>query len=139
MTARTRQAGPLLKASMILILLLVLAAAGGVARAAASSSPSPGEKLTLHIGMVQEPDNLNPFIGIQGIDYMFWHMNYDFLVGFDSKTWSRGPSSRPSGRSPRTARSGPSPSARGPRGRTASRSRRATSRSPSTTSSTTSS
>ena len=36
--------------------------------------------------MVQEPDNLNPFIGIQGIDYMFWHMNYDFLVGFDSKT-----------------------------------------------------
>ena len=35
--------------------------------------------------MVQEPDNLNPFIGIQGIDYMFWHMNYDFLVGFDSK------------------------------------------------------
>ena len=36
--------------------------------------------------MVQEPDNLNPFIGVQGIDYMFWHMNYDFLVGFDSKT-----------------------------------------------------
>ena len=69
-----------------LILLLVLAAAGGVARAAASSSPSPGEKLTLHVGMVQEPDNLNPFIGIQGIDYMFWHMNYDFLVGFDAKT-----------------------------------------------------
>ena len=34
---------------------------------------------------MQEPDNLNPFIGIQGLDYMFWHMNYDFLVGFDSK------------------------------------------------------
>ena len=86
MTARTRPAGLLVKASMVLILLLLLAAAVGVARAAASSSPAPGEKVTLHIGMVQEPDNLNPFIGIQGIDYMFWHMNYDFLVGFDSKT-----------------------------------------------------
>ena len=35
---------------------------------------------------MQEPDNLNPFIGIQGTDYMLWHMNYDFLVGFDAKT-----------------------------------------------------
>ena len=42
--------------------------------------------MTLHIGWVQEPDNLNPFIGIQGTDYMLWHMNYDFLVGFDAKT-----------------------------------------------------
>ena len=40
MTARTRPAGPLVKASMVLILLLVLAAAVGVARAAASSSPA---------------------------------------------------------------------------------------------------
>ena len=71
---------------MVLLVLLVIAAVVGVARAAASSSPVPAEKVTLHIGMVQEPDNLNPFIGIQGIDYMFWHMNYDFLVGFDSKT-----------------------------------------------------
>jgi len=54
--------------------------------AAAESSAPPEEKVALHIGMVQEPDNLNPFIGVQGIDYMFWHMNYDFLVGFDSKT-----------------------------------------------------
>ena len=86
MAVRTRPTGLLVKASLILVLLLVLAAAVGVAHAAASSSPAPAEKVTLHIGMVQEPDNLNPFIGIQGIDYMFWHMNYDFLVGFDSKT-----------------------------------------------------
>ena len=70
---------------LLLALLLLLVAAGGVGHAAASSSPAPTEKLTLQIGMVQEPDNLNPFIGIQGIDYMLWHMNYDFLVGFDSK------------------------------------------------------
>ena len=101
MTARTRPAGLLVKASLVLVLLLLLAAAVGVARAAASSSPAPAEKVTLHIGIVQEPDNLNPFIGIQGIDYMFWHMNYDFLVGFDSKTSSRGRSWPPSGRSRR--------------------------------------
>ena len=87
MAVRTRPTGLFVKASLVLVLLLVVAAAVGVARAAASSSPAPAgdEKLTLQIGMVQEPDNLNPFIGIQGIDYMLWHMNYDFLVGFDSK------------------------------------------------------
>jgi peptide/nickel transport system substrate-binding protein len=86
MTVRTRPAGLLLKASMVLLLLLLVAVVVGVARAGASSSPVPAEKVTLHIGWVQEPDNLNPFIGIQGTDYMLWHMNYDFLVGFDAKT-----------------------------------------------------
>ena len=86
MTTRTRPAGLLLKASMALLLLLVVAAVVGVARAGASSSPAPAAKVSLHIGWVQEPDNLNPFIGIQGTDYMLWHMNYDFLVGFDAKT-----------------------------------------------------
>ena len=86
MTARTRPAGLLVKASMVLLLLLLAAGVVGVARAGASSSPVPAEKVTLHIGWVQEPDNLNPFIGIQGTDYMLWHMNYDFLVGFDAKT-----------------------------------------------------
>ena len=52
----------------------------------AASSPAPDAKTSLHIGWVQEPDNLNPFIGIQGTDYMLWHLNYDFLVGFDAKT-----------------------------------------------------
>ena len=53
--------------------------------AAGESSPAPGGATTLRIGWVQEPDNLNPFIGIQGTDYMLWHMNYDFLVGFDAE------------------------------------------------------
>jgi peptide/nickel transport system substrate-binding protein len=53
----------------------------------ANSSASPAaEPVTLRIGWVQEPDNLSPFIGVQGTDYMLWHLNYDFLVGFDAKT-----------------------------------------------------
>lgn len=72
-----------------LFLSLLLAGAAvfvlaGVALAA--SSPAPDAKTSLHIGWVQEPDNLNPFIGVQGTDYMLWHLNYDFLVGFDAKT-----------------------------------------------------
>ena len=73
-----------------LLLAILLAAAllfvvCGPALAAESPSPSAGTT-SLHIGWVQEPDNLNPFIGIQGTDYMLWHLNYDFLVGFDAKT-----------------------------------------------------
>ena len=86
MTARDRSSGLLIKVALALVALALLAAAVGATRAAASTSPSPGTDSVLHIGWVQEPDNLNPFIGIQGTDYMLWHMNYDFLVGFDAKT-----------------------------------------------------
>jgi peptide/nickel transport system substrate-binding protein len=87
MAARSRPSGLLLKLTMAVVVLLLAAAAVGAARAAASSSasPAPTGKVVLRIGWLQEPDNLNPFIGIQGTDYMLWHMNYDFLVGFDQK------------------------------------------------------
>ncbi len=72
---------------LLLTLLLVVAAAFVVASVAhAASSPAPDARTTLRIGWVQDVDNLNPFIGIQGTDYMLWHMNYDFLVGFDAET-----------------------------------------------------
>lgn len=88
MATRARPAGLLSKASLVLVLLAALAAAlcGVPALAAASSSPAPADKISLHVGWLQEPDNLNPFIGIQGTSYMLWHMNYDFLVGFDAQT-----------------------------------------------------
>ena len=66
---------------LALLLLLVAAPLAPASSASPAAAPS-----SLHIGWVQEPDNLNPFIGIQGTDYMLWHMNYDFLVGFDAKT-----------------------------------------------------
>ena len=76
----------------ILLALLLGAAAlvlAGIALASASPSPSlngAGDRTTLRIGWVQDVDNLNPFIGMQGTDYMLWHLNYDFLVGFDAQT-----------------------------------------------------
>jgi peptide/nickel transport system substrate-binding protein len=88
MATRARPAGLLITASLVLVVLAVLAAALCVPgpAGASSSSPAPADKVSLHIGWLSEPDNLNPFIGIQGVDYMLWHMNYDFLVGFDAKT-----------------------------------------------------
>jgi peptide/nickel transport system substrate-binding protein len=92
MTAPARPAARRTTTFSVLILLLLAAtilavcAPGALADSGASASASPGAKVTLNIGWLTEPDNLNPFIGIQGVDYMLWHMNYDFLVGFDPKT-----------------------------------------------------
>ncbi len=82
---------------LVLLVLLVAAAlciAAGLAQGvagAASGSPAPGasgspaSSLTVRVGELQAPDNLNPFLGLQGIDYQIWHLDYDFLVGFDAK------------------------------------------------------
>jgi peptide/nickel transport system substrate-binding protein len=58
--------------------------------AQASASGTAGQKI-VRVGWLQEPDNLNPFIGIQGTSYELYHLNYDFLVGFDTKTYAPRP------------------------------------------------
>ena len=82
---------------MVIVIVAVIAAAASIAMGAASSSPvSPGSGAPapipsasgasiVRVGQLQAVDNLNPFIGIQGIDYEIWHLNYDFLVGFGAK------------------------------------------------------
>ena len=81
----------LVRFCMLLTAVVALGALGAAgAQAVTSSSPLPGASapgsLVLRVGQLQNPDNLNPFIGLQGIDYQIWHLNYDFLVGFDAKT-----------------------------------------------------
>jgi peptide/nickel transport system substrate-binding protein len=81
------------------VVAIAVAVAAGIAGAASSSpsaspsgaaapapSPSASGARFVRIGQLQAVDNLNPFIGIQGLDYQIWHLNYDFLVGFDAKT-----------------------------------------------------
>ena len=47
------------------------------------SSPSPAAaKITLKLGWVNDPDNLNPFIGYESSAFEIWHLNYDLLVGY---------------------------------------------------------
>ncbi len=68
------------------LLLAGVAALVGPGVVGAEPSPSADADVTLRIGWQDEPDNLNPFIGIYGESYMMWHLNYDFLVGFDPET-----------------------------------------------------
>ncbi len=44
------------------------------------ASASPGAAI-FRLGNLETVDNLNPFIGTTGIDYIVYHMNYDYLVG----------------------------------------------------------
>jgi peptide/nickel transport system substrate-binding protein len=74
-----------LAAAIVAIVAVATGTALAVSSSAASAATSSGS-LVVRIGQLQNPDNLNPFIGIQGLDYQIWHLNYDFLVGFDSKT-----------------------------------------------------
>ena len=69
---------------LVLALALVAALAWGIVGAlAGSSSPSPTTgKVTLRIGWISEPDNLNPFVGYENSSYEIWALNYDFLFGF---------------------------------------------------------
>ena len=80
------------RAGLLVVLVVAVVAVGtAVAQAASSASPTASGapssgSLVVRIGQLQNPDNLNPFIGVQGLDYQIWHLNYDFLVGFDAKT-----------------------------------------------------
>ena len=78
------------KAVVLLILSILIVAAVAPAAQAETSSASPGTT-TFRVGWLLEPDNLNPFIGLLGQDYEIWHLNYDYLVGFDSKDFSPRP------------------------------------------------
>jgi peptide/nickel transport system substrate-binding protein len=69
---------------LLLLLTLVALAVAPVAAASETESPAAGTT-TFRVGWLLEPDNLNPFIGLLGQDYEIWHLNYDYLVGFDAE------------------------------------------------------
>ena len=80
------------QALVLLLIALFLMPLAAVPVASASSSASPSARPTIfRVGWLLEPDNLNPFIGLLGQDYEIWHLNYDFLVGFDAKDLSPRP------------------------------------------------
>ena len=67
---------PLLLAGVLLV-GLALAGPG----AAQSPSPTAGQT-ALKVGWDIEPDNLNPFAGIQQSSYEIYHLEYDFLTNY---------------------------------------------------------
>jgi peptide/nickel transport system substrate-binding protein len=87
-TVRPRAAVRLFALAMVAAatVCLVLAVAGVAAAASPSPVPaasaSPGLSV-FRMGTLENVDTLNPFIGYSGVDYLVYHLNYDFLVGFD--------------------------------------------------------
>jgi peptide/nickel transport system substrate-binding protein len=67
---------PLLAA--LLLIMGMLAASGA---SATSPSPSSGQPV-LKVGWDIEPDNLNPFVGIQQSSFDIYHLEYDFLTNY---------------------------------------------------------
>ena len=68
---------------VVLAALLALTAAPGV-----TAQEQPADKLTFTVGIVNDVDSLNPFIGILAETYEVWALMYDQLVGYSQKDFS---------------------------------------------------
>ena len=75
-------AGAAVAATLCMVFGAPGAAAGASPSVAPSASASPGAA-TYRMGVMEYVDSLNPFIGYSGVDYSVYHLNYDFLVGFE--------------------------------------------------------
>ena len=109
---RRRPEGHRRPAGLLAAALAVVAAAGltcGLVRALADSgSPAPTAKVMLRVGLVNEPDNLDPFIGTSTSSYLIFHLNYDMLTGYKASNVDPSPELARAGATAPTARSGPS-------------------------------
>jgi peptide/nickel transport system substrate-binding protein len=93
-------AGAITAAACLMLAAAGAASAGSPSPAAPSASGSPGA-VVYRLGVLENVDNLNPFIGYSGTDYLVYHLNYDFLVGVDpvklqprpefAESWSHSP------------------------------------------------
>jgi peptide/nickel transport system substrate-binding protein len=70
----------------VLVALLALTAAPGV-----TAQEQPAGKLTFTVGIINDVDSLNPFIGILAETYEVWGLMYDYLVGQSAKDFSPEP------------------------------------------------
>ena len=79
MTLRWRLA-PTVAGALAAAVFLVIALHSATA---ARSAPVESRRATFRVGVVESVDNLNPFIGFDSLDYLVYHLSYDFLVGWD--------------------------------------------------------
>ena len=71
--------------------LALLLAVTPVAPAAASED----EQLRFTVGIGNEVDSFNPFLGIEAESYEMWALTYDYLVGYSMDDMSPEPSAWP--------------------------------------------
>jgi peptide/nickel transport system substrate-binding protein len=82
-SGRTRKARRLEAVALTLAVLAAIAAAP-----VAGAQEQPAQKLTFTVGIVNDVDSLNPFIGILAETYEVWAGMYDQLVGYNQKDFS---------------------------------------------------
>lgn len=70
-------------AYLVLAAVILLSTSAGVAQAAVMIAPSPRQPVfsELRIGALQEPDSLNPHLGVLSASYVIWAHVYELLVG----------------------------------------------------------
>ena len=70
--------------STLVVACVLLGAPGAATASSAAPSADPSAAKTMYrVGVLEYVDSLNPFIGYSGVDYLVYHLNYDFLVGFE--------------------------------------------------------
>ncbi len=85
---RSSQRHSALWASLLAVIILAAGFATLAPRAAGIPLPiGPQAKVvsTLRIGELQEPDSLNPFVGVLSASYIIWAHTYELLVGIGHK------------------------------------------------------
>jgi peptide/nickel transport system substrate-binding protein len=81
-TRRFRRAS----ATAVLVALLALTAAPSV-----TAQEQPAGKLTFTVGIANDIDSMNPFLGYLAESYEVWQTMYDYLTGYSQKDFSPTP------------------------------------------------
>ena len=66
-------------------------AAGWPAVAASGTETSGDEKVVFTVGLTNQPDSLNPFLGIEAESYEMWALTYDYLITYKNEDMSPQP------------------------------------------------
>jgi peptide/nickel transport system substrate-binding protein len=90
-TPRTTHCPPAARRILLLIVLLTLLGLFAAQSASAASPSASAAGSTFRVGWLLDPDTLNPWLGYLGQDYVIYHLNYDYLVGYDPKTFAPRP------------------------------------------------
>lgn len=76
---------------LVATLVLGPAALLGVASANAADEADSGSKVTFTVGMLNEVDSFNPFLGIEAESYEMWALTYDYLITYSMENMSPEP------------------------------------------------
>jgi peptide/nickel transport system substrate-binding protein len=91
---KSRIAAAMLAMLAVLALVIVSATAGAQdsgGESAEGAAGAEGEDNVLRIGWGQDPQTLNPFVGLDEEAYTVWAMTWDLLVNYDPQTMDPAP------------------------------------------------